>query len=48
MTLAETVPLAKTMAEKVTAQRSWAVGRTRNASVPRVEETGSERVAGGG
>jgi SpoVK/Ycf46/Vps4 family AAA+-type ATPase len=33
--LNQTVPLAKTMAEKVTAQRSWAVGRARNASVPR-------------
>jgi len=31
--LRQTVPLAKTMAEKVTAQRNWAVGRARNASV---------------
>jgi SpoVK/Ycf46/Vps4 family AAA+-type ATPase len=33
--LNQTVPLAKTMAEKITAQRNWAVGRTRNASVAR-------------
>ena len=33
--LAQTVPLAKTMAEKITAQRNWAVGRARNASVLR-------------
>jgi SpoVK/Ycf46/Vps4 family AAA+-type ATPase len=33
--LNQTVPLAKTMAEKVTAQRNWAVGRARNASVAR-------------
>jgi SpoVK/Ycf46/Vps4 family AAA+-type ATPase len=32
-TLAQTVPLAKTMAEKVAAQREWAKGRARNASV---------------
>ncbi|HEY5910471.1 MAG TPA: AAA family ATPase [Verrucomicrobiae bacterium] len=32
--LSQTVPLAKTMAEKVAAQRSWAVGRARNASAP--------------
>jgi len=30
--LQQTVPLAKTMAEKVTFQRKWAAGRTRNAS----------------
>jgi len=36
--LAETVPLAKTMAEKITAQRHWANGRARNASVPRLRE----------
>jgi SpoVK/Ycf46/Vps4 family AAA+-type ATPase len=30
--LAQTVPLAKTMAEKVAAQREWAKGRARNAS----------------
>ena len=34
--LGETVPLARTMAEKITAQREWAVGRARNASVPRL------------
>ncbi|MGD0613919.1 MAG: AAA family ATPase [Verrucomicrobiota bacterium] len=33
-TLGQTVPLAKTMAEKISAQRNWAVGRARNASVP--------------
>jgi SpoVK/Ycf46/Vps4 family AAA+-type ATPase len=31
--LAQTVPLAKTMAEKVDAQREWAIGRARNASL---------------
>ena len=34
-TLSQTVPLAKTMAEKVTAQRTWATGRARNASLAR-------------
>jgi len=29
------VPLAKTMAEKIAAQRAWANGRARNASIPR-------------
>ncbi|HVM50004.1 MAG TPA: AAA family ATPase [Candidatus Acidoferrum sp.] len=33
--LSQTVPLAKTMAEKIAAQRNWARGRARNASVPR-------------
>jgi len=33
--LGQTVPLAKTMAEKVTAQRNWSDGRARNASVER-------------
>jgi ATP-dependent 26S proteasome regulatory subunit len=33
--LRQTVPLAKTMAEKVAAQRTWAVGRARSASVAR-------------
>ena len=33
--LGQTVPLAKTMAEKIAAQRNWAVGRTRNASIAR-------------
>jgi hypothetical protein len=33
--LNQTVPLAKTMAEKIAVQRDWAAGRTRNASVPR-------------
>jgi len=31
--LSQTVPLARTMAEKVAAQRTWAAGRARNASV---------------
>ena len=31
--LAETVPLAKTMEEKISLQRTWAVGRARNASL---------------
>jgi predicted kinase len=34
-TLSQTVPLARTMAEKITEQRNWASGRARNASVPR-------------
>jgi SpoVK/Ycf46/Vps4 family AAA+-type ATPase len=33
--LNQTVPLARTMAEKVTEQRNWAIGRARNASVAR-------------
>ena len=33
--LSQTVPLAKTMAEKIEAQRTWSQGRARNASVPR-------------
>jgi SpoVK/Ycf46/Vps4 family AAA+-type ATPase len=33
--LGQTVPLARTMAEKITAQRNWATGRARNASLPR-------------
>src|SRR5207253_10755841 len=33
--LRETVPLAKTMAEKIAEQRNWAIGRARNASVGR-------------
>jgi len=36
--LEQTVPMAKTMAEKITAQRHWANGRARNASVPRTAE----------
>jgi len=32
--LGQTVPMAKTMSEKITAQRNWAKGRARNASVP--------------
>jgi ATP-dependent 26S proteasome regulatory subunit len=34
-TLSQTVPLAKTMSEKISAQRNWASGRARNASVMR-------------
>ena len=33
--LDQTVPLAKTMSEKITAQRNWAEGRARNASTAR-------------
>jgi ATP-dependent 26S proteasome regulatory subunit len=33
--LSQTAPLARTMAEKVTEQRNWAIGRARNASVAR-------------
>src|ERR1017187_750524 len=33
--LHQTVPLAKTMSEKITAQRNWATGRARNASIVR-------------
>jgi len=33
--LSQTVPLAKTMAEKIEAQRNWAQGRARNASIAR-------------
>ncbi|MBE0540585.1 MAG: AAA family ATPase [Verrucomicrobia bacterium] len=40
--LRQTVPLAKTMAEKVNAQRNWAVGRARNASVARIEKAADE------
>jgi SpoVK/Ycf46/Vps4 family AAA+-type ATPase len=34
--LGETVPLARTMDEQINRLRSWADGRARNASVPRV------------
>ncbi len=34
-TLSQTVPLARTMAEKIAEQRNWAIGRARNASLPR-------------
>jgi ATP-dependent 26S proteasome regulatory subunit len=33
--LSQTVPLARTMAEKVSEQRNWAIGRARNASIAR-------------
>ena len=39
MALNQTVPLAKTMSEKISSQRNWAVGRARNASVPRAMQT---------
>jgi ATP-dependent 26S proteasome regulatory subunit len=38
-TLSQTVPLAKTMAEKISSQRNWAAGRARNASVPQGAQT---------
>jgi hypothetical protein len=34
--LNQTVPMARTMAEKIAAQRQWASGRARNASYARV------------
>jgi hypothetical protein len=34
-TSSQTVPLARTMAEKITEQRNWVTGRARNASVAR-------------
>ena len=40
--LSQTVPLAKTMSEKINAQRSWAVGRARNASVIRPLPAGND------
>jgi SpoVK/Ycf46/Vps4 family AAA+-type ATPase len=43
--LQETVPLAKTMSEKITAQRTWAKGRARNASVTRVAGDESSTIA---
>jgi ATP-dependent 26S proteasome regulatory subunit len=42
--LAQTVPLAKTMAEKISSLRRWAIGRTRNASVAHI--TSLEEPAG--
>jgi hypothetical protein len=44
--LSQTVPLAKTMAEKVTAQRNWAVGRARNASVAHPVQSAAEPRSG--
>ncbi len=41
--LGQTVPLAKTMAEKISSQRNWAVGRARNASVPHALEAREPR-----
>ena len=43
--LNQTVPLAKTMSEKIAAQRNWAKGRARNASVPRTPQDTSEAQA---
>jgi SpoVK/Ycf46/Vps4 family AAA+-type ATPase len=40
--LKQTVPLAKTMAEKIAAQRSWANGRARNASFARLKKNTGE------
>jgi len=42
-TLAQTVPLAKTMSEKISAQRNWAEGRARNASVARIAKGEDEK-----
>jgi SpoVK/Ycf46/Vps4 family AAA+-type ATPase len=43
-TLGQTVPLAKTMSEKISAQRNWAAGRARNASIPHpVKKEAEER-----
>jgi hypothetical protein len=42
-TLSQTVPLAKTMSEKISAQRNWASGRARNASVPHLLKPESEQ-----
>jgi len=42
-TLGQTVPLAKTMSEKISAQRNWASGRARNASVPHLLKPESEQ-----
>jgi len=43
--LAQTVPMAKTMVEKITAQRHWANGRARNASVPWLSNATKTRAA---
>lgn len=42
--LRQTVPLAKTMDEQISGLRSWAEGRARNASIPRVTIAREERV----
>jgi len=39
--LKQTVSLSKTMAEKITAQRNWAIGRARNASVAKLTGNGA-------
>jgi hypothetical protein len=43
--LAQTVPLAKTMAEQISHLRRWAEGRARNASVPRDHPQRAQRPA---
>ena len=40
--LGQTVPLAKTMSEKISAQRHWANGRARIASIVRPEKPEEE------
>src|SRR5437762_6070293 len=40
--LSQTVPLARTMSEKISAQRNWATGRARNASIPKSVEGNGE------
>ena len=45
--LSQTVPMAKTMAEKITAQRNWAHGRARNASIPRATRASGEEQPNG-
>jgi SpoVK/Ycf46/Vps4 family AAA+-type ATPase len=45
--LGQTVPLAKTMSERISAQRGWANGRARNASVarlPAIEAGGASKI----
>jgi len=41
--LGQTVPLSKTMDEKITALRTWAAGRARHASVPRATPLDNDR-----
>ncbi len=40
--LSQTVPLSRTMDEKINALRAWAAGRARNASLERIELEGSD------
>jgi len=46
-TLGQTVPLAKTMSEKISAQRNWAAGRARKCQHPPPREKRSGRAADG-